>query len=157
MRKLKILFSLIILLCLIILVSSNWAFFSNMQAFDINLYKPVLKWQWPLKWQPLFYHFPPAATGIYLLGCFILGILVAYFKSLMARFKNTQRVKTLQAENKLQAAKLADLQKEVDFLQRNASKPAPPRAPVNEAPVGTSQEVKKDDTDIKATTVSKEA
>ena len=155
MRKIKILFSLIILLCLIIIVNSNWAFFSTMYAFDINLYTPVFAW--PVKLKKFAYHIPQAATGLYLLGAFIIGLLYAYFKNLVARFQNTRQVKALEAKNKLLTTKLADLQKETDFLQRNVSKPAPSRTQANVTPVTASEETKEVAANNEETAVSDEA
>ena len=155
MRKIKILFSLIILLCLIIIVNSNWAFFSAMYAFDINLYTPVFAW--PVKLKKFAYHIPPTATGLYLLGSFIIGLLYAYFKNLVARFQNARQVKALQAENKLLTTKFADLKKETDFLQRNASKPAPSRTQANETSVAASEETKDVAPNNEETAVSEEA
>jgi len=130
MKKIKYLLYFIILVCLVIVVYSNWAFFSSMQALNINIYKPVYKWPLNLKLHELVFNFPPVATVVYLLGCFIAGYLLANLGNLVTRFKSTKQIKTLEASNRSNETLLADLRKEVEFLQRNAAKPA--AAPINQ-------------------------
>lgn len=130
MKKIKILLYFLVLVCLMIVVYSNWAFFSSIQGLDVVIYKPVYKWPLDLKLHELVYNFPPAATGVYLLGCFIAGFLLANLGNLVTRYKNIKQIKTLEATNKSNESLLADLRKEVEFLQRNASKPAPVSQPV---------------------------
>lgn len=137
MKKIKYLLYFVIFICLMIVVVSNWTFFSAMQALDINVYQPTYSWPFDLKLHKLAYHIPPAATGVYLLGCFIAGFLLSNFNNLVVRYKNTKQIKQLETANKAQTTKLEDLQKEVDFLQRNASKPSPAAAPIEKTePVG---------------------
>ncbi len=129
MKKIKYLLYFVVSICLIVFIASNKVFLSTIQAFDINLYQPLYQWPTDLKLQKISFHLPAVANGLSLLGCFIFGFLLANFRNLVKRFKNTKQIKQLESKNKSLTIKIEDLQKEVDFLQRNASKPA--AAPIN--------------------------
>lgn len=129
MRKLKILFYLIILLFLTIIVASNATYFISMTTLDFNIYLPLF--EWPVKfYKKVVFTVPPVATGVYFLGCFVVGALFIYIKTLIVRFQSSRQIKALENDNRLNQTKIADLKKEVDFLQRNASKPSPPKTAV---------------------------
>ncbi len=131
MKKIKYLLYFVVLICLTVFAASNRVFLSTIQAFDINLYQPLYHWPTDLKLQKISYHLPAVANGLSLLGCFIIGFLLANFRNLVRRFKSTKQIKQLETSNKSLTIKIGDLQKEVDFLQRNSSKPA--TAPINRA------------------------
>lgn len=116
MKKLKLLFLLILAIFLGLVIWDNWTFFSTKHALTINL-----------KFR--MYQLPEIENGLYLIGCFLIGFLVAYFGSLMARFRSKKAQKELILAVTEQKEAISSLKSEVEFLQRNSAKPKPVSTP----------------------------
>lgn len=80
MKKIKIIFALIILAVIGLFVYQNQDYFMIKTSLKADFY---------------FRHYilPEAVNGIYWLGCFALGFLISYFSSLLFRFKAQKKIK----------------------------------------------------------------
>lgn len=108
MKKFKIALFFLLVIAFTILIWGNWEFFSTKNSLQINLIKFV-------------YPLPAIYNGLYLLGCFLVGFLIAMFMGLMKRFQVDRNNKLLKEKVTNQLDRIASLKKEVEFLQRNNS------------------------------------
>lgn len=109
MKKFKIVLFFLVIIALIILIAGNFTFFSTKQSLQINLLNKYI------------YKFPAIYNGLYLLGCFMVGILLTLFMTLMSRFKSKKEIDLLKEKVTSQLDRIASLKKEVEFLKRNNS------------------------------------
>lgn len=125
MKKLKIAFYFLILAALFVVVYQNWAFFSAPQSLSVDL-------------KVRSYHSIDLPTGLFLLGTFLIGFLIAYTGGLINRFKAGRMVKELNAVIDSQQEKISALRGEMDLLKRHTPVPEASAAPADresEAPV----------------------
>ena len=109
MKKFKIVLFILVIAALAVLVIGNFDFFSTRHSLQINLFNRFV------------YTFPAIFNGLYLLGCFLIGILLALYMTLMFRFRTHKELKLLKEKVSSQMDRIASLKKEVEFLQRNNS------------------------------------
>ncbi|GAB6096880.1 hypothetical protein JCM14469_31330 [Desulfatiferula olefinivorans] len=116
MKKFKIAFFVLLVAALGIIIRGNWPFFSTQHPLTINL---------------IYYSYtlPAVANGLFLLGCFLVGFLLAWFSGMFSRFQADKTIKGLRAAAKSQTDSIAALKKEVEFLKRNTGRPAEPSRP----------------------------
>ena len=105
MKKLKIVFWVIVLGFIAIIFLSNKDYLLAKQALQINL----------LYADPVYTM--PLPNAIFFLVFFLSGFLIAYFISLSVRFKSKKTIKNLKAAATSQLKEIAVLKKEVESLQ----------------------------------------
>ena len=107
MKKFKIALLFLILVALFVVVYQNWLFFSAVPepkvAVDLKVWG---------------YQAPDIAHGLYFLGCFLVGFLLAYSSGLMSKFRSSKMVKELNAVIDSQQEKISTLRGEMDLLKR---------------------------------------
>ncbi|WP_300672634.1 LapA family protein [Desulfoluna sp.] len=118
MKKFKIALLFLILAALFVVVYQNWTFFSAKQILAVDLKMKT-------------FQTPDIATGLYFLGSFLIGFLLAYTAGLMARFKTKKAAKELNAVIDSQQEKISTLRGEMDLLKRRPV--AQETTPVEEA------------------------
>ncbi len=105
MKKFKIVLLFLILAVLLVVGYQNWDFFSATKSLVINL---------KLK----SYQTPEIPHGLYFLGTFLIGFLMAYTTGLMAKFKTSKMIKELNGAIDSQQEKIATMRSEMDLLKR---------------------------------------
>jgi hypothetical protein len=95
-------------------VYQNQDYFLAKKSLEINLYAKQ-------------YHTPQMANGILILGCFIVGFLIAYAISLSERFKARKVVKNMNATVETHLEQISALRKEIEIIKRG--EPAPEQGP----------------------------
>jgi uncharacterized integral membrane protein len=109
MKKLKIVFWVLILGFIAIIFFSNKNYFLAKHVLQIDL----------LYGEP--FHSMEMPNAIFFLVFFLTGFLIAYFISLSGRFKTKKTIKNLNAAASSQLAEIAALTKEVESLQSGSS------------------------------------
>lgn len=109
MKKFKIVLLILVAVAVAVLVIGNFPFFSTKTSLQLNLLNRFV------------YTFPAIFNGLYFLGCFLVGMLLAFFMTLMYRFRKDKEIKLLKEKVTSQLDRIASLKKEVEFLQRNNS------------------------------------
>lgn len=132
MKKLKIALLFLILVALFVVVYQNWLFFSAVPEPKVAVDLKILDHQ---LWG---YQAPDIAHGLYFLGCFLVGFLVAYSASLMSKFRASKMAKELNAVIDSQQEKISTLRGEMDLLKRRPVVEAP--AAEETAPEGVVEE-----------------
>ena len=105
MKKLKIALLFLILAALFVVVYQNWVFFSATESLGVNL-------------KLRMYQTPEIATGLFFIGCFLIGFIIAYASGLKAKFKASRMIKELNAVVDSQQEKISTLRGEMDLLKR---------------------------------------
>jgi len=105
MKKVKFALIFLILAALFVVAFQNRAFLLTTESLTVDL----------TLWA---YQAPAIAHGLYFLGFFLLGFLLAYTSGLMARFKSGKMVKELNAAIDSQQEKISTLRGEMDLLKR---------------------------------------
>ena len=123
MKKMKIALWLILLVVIALIIFQNKDFFSAKQSLTFNSYVA----------EP--YHTPPLQNAVWFLACFIIGLLIAYFFSLMERFKSNRVIKELRAKNESLLDLISQLRKELESRQ------APQETATEEIPVANVETV----------------
>ena len=108
MKKVKIVFWVILLGLIAIIFFSNKDYFMAKQGIQINLFFT----------EP--FHIQELPNVIYFLVFFLVGFLIAYFISLSERFKSKKTIKNLNAAATSQLQELSALKKEVDSLKSSS-------------------------------------
>ncbi|VFQ45513.1 hypothetical protein [Desulfoluna butyratoxydans] len=123
MKKLKFALIFLILVALFVVAYQNWVFLRTTEALSVDL-------------KVWGYQSPAIAHGLYFLGFFLLGFLLAYTSGLMARFRSSKMVKELNAVIDSQQEKISTLRGEMDLLKRRPVEAPEPQAEVavEEAP-----------------------
>jgi hypothetical protein len=104
MKKIKILFWLIIIGLISLIFFQNKDFFFGSQALSINF---VVK----------SYQTPEINIAILFAGFFAAGLLIAYFSSLLIRYKNTKTIKNLNNTIKEYYEKISSLENDIASLK----------------------------------------
>lgn len=123
MKKLKFALIFLILVALFVVAYQNRVFLLTTEALSVDL----------KLWG---YQSPAIAHGLYFLGFFLVGFLLAYTSGLMARFRSSKMVKELNAVIDSQQEKISTLRGEMDLLKRRPVEAPEPQAEVavEEAP-----------------------
>lgn len=108
MKKFKIALWLILIVFIVLLFFQNKSFLSQPQHF---LFNPYVAAQ---------YQSPELPLAVWFLACFIIGLLIAYFFSLMERFKSNKVVKDLRAKNESLLDLISQLRKELESRSTGA-------------------------------------
>ncbi|SCY87663.1 hypothetical protein [Desulfoluna spongiiphila] len=117
MKKLKFALMFLILVALFVVAYQNRVFFLNKEALSVDL----------KLWA---YQSPAIAHGLYFLGFFLFGFLLAYTTGLMARFRSSKMVKELNAVIDSQQEKISTLRGEMDLLKRRPVEAPEPQAEI---------------------------
>jgi uncharacterized integral membrane protein len=110
MKKVKILFWVIIFGFLGLLIFQNQDFFLARNSFGLNLYFTQ-------------YQIPEASNAILFLAAFFAGLLIAYIFSLFGQYKNGKTIKNLNATIHSQVETISKLKSE---MSARAPMPADP-------------------------------
>jgi Zn-dependent protease with chaperone function len=114
MKKIKLVFWLILIAFLALLSYQNWDYFMSQHGLRIDLF--VVE-----------YHTPPLQNAVLLLIFFFAGLLIAYFFTLFERFKSQRTIKSLTASLEMSEKLLDGLKKEIQTLK--GEPPTPPDTP----------------------------
>lgn len=109
MKKVKIVFWVIVLVFAAVFVYQNKIFFMAKQSLSLKL--PFLE----------VYHTPELPHAVIFLVFFLTGFLIAYFISLYERFKSKKTIKNLNTAAASQLEELATLKSELESLQSASS------------------------------------
>lgn len=110
MKKLKLVFWLILIAFLALLTYQNWEYFMSQHALRINLFVAE-------------YHTPPLQNAVLLLIFFFAGLLIAYFFTLFERFKTQRTIKSMTASLDMSEKLLDGLKKEIQTLKGEVPPP----------------------------------
>ncbi len=125
MKKVKVAFWLLVILFVALVVYQNQDYFLAKESLSVNLYVKQ-------------YHTPELATGLLILGCFLIGFLIAYAGSLSDRFKARKAVKNMNATVESHLEQISALRHEIEVIKSGsppAEPPGPPESP--DPPEGT--------------------
>ena len=111
MKKFKFFIWFIIVLGIAVFIFSNQAFFTDKQAYRLNL---------------LFkeYDLGEVRNWILFVSCFIVGIILAYIFSFPVRMRLRKEIKTLNAANSSHLEMIASLKKELEEFKTPAAEAA---------------------------------
>ncbi len=113
MKKIKLVFWLILIAFLALLTYQNWDYFMSQHGLRINLFVAE-------------YNIPPLQNAVLLLIFFFAGLLIAYFFTLFERFKSQRAIKSMTATLEMSEKLLDGLKKEIQTLKGEPSTPQPP-------------------------------
>ena len=115
MKKVKVVFWLVVIGFVALVVYQNQDYFLAKKSLEINLYVTQ-------------YHTPPLANGILVLGCFLIGFLIAYAVSLSERFRARKAVKNMNATVESHLEQISALRREIEIIKRGEPvvEPDPP-------------------------------
>ncbi|MEE8398803.1 MAG: LapA family protein [Desulfobacterales bacterium] len=108
MKKVKTVVWLIILGFIGVVIFQNWSYFDVPVVLKINLGFTE-------------YPVPEFPNIVFLVVCFAMGLLIAYFHSFVERFKSSKLEKDLRAANSSQIEEISKLKHELEALQKSAS------------------------------------
>ena len=114
MKKVKVVFWLLIIGFVALVVYQNLNYFLARESLGIDLYF----------WK---YHTPDFPNGYLILGCFLLGFLISYIFSLSERFKARKAVRNMNAAVESHLEQISALRNEVESMKRG--EPAAPAEP----------------------------
>ena len=108
MKKFKLFIWFVIALCIAVFIFSNQEFFTDKQAYTLNL---------------LFkeYNLGEVKNWILFVSCFVVGIILAYIFSFPVRMKLRKEIKTLNAANNTHLEMIASLKKELEGFKAPAA------------------------------------
>ncbi len=109
MKKVKMVFWLVILFLVALFFYQNKSIFMAKQSFSYGL--PFFDVQ----------HAPELPLALFLLLSFLLGLLIAYFFSFSERFKSKKTIKNLNAAATSQLEEISELRKELEALRSGSS------------------------------------
>ena len=129
MKMFKIVLALLIIAIIAVFMFQNEAYFQSRHSLVLNL----------LVTDPLTT--PELPNAVICLASFFIGILLAYFSSLMQRFKTKKVVKELNATIKSHQDTITDLKNKLERGQMTAKpEPAVNQPKITTEPVGTTSE-----------------
>jgi len=108
MNKAKLIFCSIILGFIILLVAQNQMFFFSKHALRINLFFKE-------------YQSPDLYSAVFIIGFFLLGLLIAYFFGLYSKFKFNQTIKGLNQKVNSHLETISRLEAENESLKTELS------------------------------------
>ena len=109
MKKVKIVFWIIILIFMVAFFIQNKLFFMAKQSLNLKL--PFLE----------AYHTPELPHAVLFLVFFLVGFLIAYFFSLYERFKSKKVIKNLNTAAASQLEEMAALKAEMEALRSGST------------------------------------
>ena len=127
MRKFKIAIWVIIFGLLLLFMFQNQEYFQSKANLKINL----------MLVEP--YHFPELTNAVIFLGCFVLGLLVAFFFGFVDKFKNKKVVKQLNSAINENKETIEKLEGELKSMKPVPAQPAAVEEPAEEAPPVTEE------------------
>lgn len=107
MKKVKIVFLLIILIFVGIVIFQNKAFFMAEQSLVINL-------------MFVEYTMPEIANIVFFLTCFFIGLLIGYFYFIFIRFKLNKTIRRLNSTINSHQEIISDLEKDVGSFKSSS-------------------------------------
>ncbi len=109
MKKARIALLIIVVGFIGLIVIQNWEYFNDLQGLRIDLF--------------VFdeYQTPEFSNWFFFMVCFLIGILSAYFRGLIERYKSNKMIKKLYAASAAQNEEISGLKHEVELLQRGFS------------------------------------
>lgn len=128
MKKFKIIIALLIIAFIAVFMFQNEAYFQSRHSLVLNL----------LVTDPLTS--PELPNAVICLSCFFIGILLAYFSSLMERFKTKKVVKELNTTIKSHQNTIMDLKNKLERGQGAKPEPVIDQPKVTTEPVAPSAE-----------------
>ena len=117
MKKVKIALLLAVLASVGIIYYANVDYFNAKQSLEIKM-------------NYHFYTTPEIANGVFFLGCFLTGLLLALMYAGIVKFRAYKTIKTLNGTISEQTVTIGELQGRVEALERNSGiqPPAPEKA-----------------------------
>lgn len=110
MRSIKVILGIIILVMIAIGAYQNRAFLLETESLSIHL-------------MTLKYETPKMQIGLMFSASFLIGMLLAYFFSLLSRYKSSRMIKSLNQNNNDQTKKIAELEARLTAQQSATSLP----------------------------------
>jgi uncharacterized integral membrane protein len=108
MKKIKIIFYLLLIICVGIIVYQNWDnYFEVKSVLNINL----KFWTYSL---------PAVSNAVFFLGCFIIGYFFAWIAGLFGKFKAANSIKELNNTINAQQDKISTLRSELSYHKKAA-------------------------------------
>ncbi len=107
MKKVKLALSLLALAALGIVYHANQEYFLAKQSLDISLHFDLFKT-------------PEIANGLYFLGCFLTGLILALIYAAMIKYRSVQSIKGLNVVINEQNEKISELKDRVIKLESSA-------------------------------------
>jgi|SaaInl8_200m_RNA_FD_contig_81_620357_length_1755_multi_3_in_0_out_0_2 hypothetical protein len=111
MKKIKIAFWLIIVGFLGLLIYQNRLYLLATHSLTFEI-----------PFTEKFYQLAQIPNGIFFVICLLIGFLVAYFLSLLSRFKDSRTIKSQKATIKSYTDTVSALKKEVESIKNNTGK-----------------------------------
>jgi uncharacterized integral membrane protein len=105
MNKVKFIFGFLIIVLLGLIVYQNQELFLDKQSFRLYLF-------FTDEYQAL-----DLPNAVFLLACFLIGLLISYFFSLSERFKSKKMIKSLNASVDSHVKELSALKGEVESIK----------------------------------------
>jgi hypothetical protein len=105
MNKIKFGFVILIIGLLGLIVYQNQELFLNKQSFRLYLFFTDE------------YQAPDLPNAVFLLACFLIGLLISYFFSLSERFKSKKMIKSLNASVDSHVREISALKGEVESIK----------------------------------------
>ena len=105
MKKVKIIFWVIIIVFIGIVIFQNQDFFLDKQSLQINL---LLADE---------YQTPEVPNAVFFIACLFLGLIIAYISGLFERFKFKKTIKTLNKSVDSHMKTISELQDKIESLQ----------------------------------------
>jgi hypothetical protein len=112
MKKVKIVFGLLVFGVIVIIVSQNLDFFFRRYAIGIDV-------------GVASYHTPNLATVIYLLFFFFAGLMIAFLMGLSEKFRSKKIIRELNDTLALEKKKVMDLEAELAAIKGRVSQEYP--------------------------------
>ena len=106
MKKVRIIFLVVILGIVGVVIFQNQDFFMSTQSLVINLYFAE-------------YAIPETNNLVFFLACFFIGLLIGYFYFLFIRIKLNKTNKNLKSTINAHLETISDLEKDVESIKRS--------------------------------------
>ena len=120
MKKVKIGLWLIAIAFLVLVGFQNKAFFLQKHRFDLNL------------WVTSPYETPEIYNAVLFVGCFLVGLVIAYLSGLFERYKANKTIKQLTKTASDRQTEVDKLKAEVQALKNVSDQTLPDAAPLAE-------------------------
>mgnify|MGYP006283392331 FL=1 len=120
MKKVKIGLWLIAIAFLVLVGFQNKAFFLQKHRFDLNL------------WVTSPYETPEVYNAVLFVGCFLVGLVIAYLSGLFERYKTNKTIKQLTKTANERQAEVEQLKAEVQALKNVPDETLPAAEPLAE-------------------------
>ena len=105
MKKVKIIFWVIVIVFVGIVIFQNQDFFLDKQSLKINL------------WLVADYQTPETPNAVFFIACLLLGLIIAYISGLFERFKFKRTIKMLNKSIDSQMQTISELNNKIESFQ----------------------------------------